>query len=170
MGRYVDDWWRLLRYPTLFFLQWRRIDRSRDWLFLLPCWPLAVLAYAERVQARPHLADSVGLRVATAALLAPLVMPFAIALLAAVHHFLLLLVRGSAGGYGSTRRVVLFAAAAYWLVQWTPIVGPFAGIWLYARSTVIGFQVVHDNASHTKAAFAAAAPWLALLASGLLLW
>jgi hypothetical protein len=167
LARYAGDWWTLVRNPTVFFLRLHGTGPSRDWLFLLPAWPLGVLAYSQRLLARPHPPDSVGLRLTLAALLAPLALVLGIVMLAIVHHAVLALLRGSSGGFAGTRRVVLYGTAAYSLVQWIPGVGGLLGMFLYARSLVVGFQLVHD-ASHGRAAVATIAPWL-FCVGGLLL-
>ncbi len=156
-----------MRRPSVFFARQQGAGASRDWLFLLPAWPLGVLAYGQRILARPHAPESLGLRLSMAALLAPLVLVAGVVILAGVHHVVLALLRGSSGGFTGTRRVVLFASSAYALVNWIPVVGSLLGIFLYARSLVVGFQLVHD-ASHARAAIATIAPWL-FCVGGLLL-
>jgi hypothetical protein len=151
----------------VFFLRLPGTGPSRDWLFLLPAWPLGLLAYGQRILARPGPPDSAGLRLTMAALLAPLALVLGIVVLACLHHVVLALLRGSSGGFAGTRRVVLYGTSAYSLVHWIPAVGGLLGIFLYARSLVVGFQVVHD-ASHGRAAVATIAPWL-LCVGGLLL-
>jgi hypothetical protein len=167
LARYVGDWWTLIRNPTLFFSRLSGAGPSRDWLFLLPAWPLGVLAYGQRVLARPHPPDSLGLRLTMAALLAPLALVLGVVILACVHHVALALLRGSSGGFTGSRRVVLYGTSAYSLVHWIPLVGGLLGMFLYARSLVVGFQLVHD-ASHGRAAVATIAPWL-FCVGGLLL-
>ena len=131
---------------------------------MLPAaWPLSVLGYyLRRVQPVPGHAFSPELRVAIAALIAPIALVGAVFLLSFVHHAVLLLLGGARSGFGETRRVVLHAAGAYWLVHWIPVVGSPAGLWLYSRSTINGLKLLH-GASHWPAAFATIAPFLLCL-------